>query len=162
MGLLAESAIGYLSALEFGAHLTPLLGLILRPLRSLTSSSGRPTVASACQDPLFKSAIAPSRRSLKQICGRSLPLIDPTWLTCQSLGVPILNSSRHERFAQLVASGKYSDMEAFRQAGYSASSAQQNAHRLSENEGVKARTEELRARNSEKCQLSSPGPRRPR
>ena len=45
-------------------------------------------------------------------------------------------------------------MEAFRQAGYSASSAQQNAHRLSENEGVKARTEELRARNSEKCQLS--------
>lgn len=45
-------------------------------------------------------------------------------------------------------------MEAFRQAGYSASSAQQNAHRLSENEGVKARIEELRARNSEKCQLS--------
>ena len=45
-------------------------------------------------------------------------------------------------------------MEAFRQAGYSASSAQQNAHRLSENEGVKARIEELRARNAEKCQLS--------
>jgi terminase small subunit-like protein len=45
-------------------------------------------------------------------------------------------------------------MKAFRQAGYSASSAQQNAHRLSENEGVKARIAELSARNAEKCQLS--------
>jgi Terminase small subunit len=36
----------------------------------------------------------------------------------------------------------------------SASSAQQNAHGLSENEGVKARIAELRARNAEKCQLS--------
>jgi hypothetical protein len=42
-----------------------------------------------------------------------LPFIDPAWLTCQSLGVPILNNSRHERFAQLVANGKHSDMEAF-------------------------------------------------
>jgi hypothetical protein len=32
--------------------------------------------------------------------------------------MPILEDARHERFAQLVASGKCSDMEAFRQAGY--------------------------------------------
>src|SRR4029450_6168622 len=113
------------SALEFGAYFDPLLGLSLRPLRSLTSSRGRLTVASACQDPLFPSAIAPSRGSLKQICGRSLPFIDPTWLTCQSLGVPILNNARHERFAQLVASGKHSDMEGFRQAGHAGEGARE-------------------------------------
>ncbi|HEY5741571.1 MAG TPA: terminase small subunit [Terrimicrobiaceae bacterium] len=44
-------------------------------------------------------------------------------------------------------------MEAFKRAGYSASSAQQNAHRLSENEGVKARIAELRAQNAEKCEM---------
>ena len=60
------------------------------------------------------------------------------------LGHAILQNARHERFAQLVASGKYSDMEAFKQAGYSANSAQQNAHGLSENEGVKARIAELK------------------
>ena len=68
--------------------------------------------------------------------------------------MPILQNARHERFAQLVASGKYSDMEAFKQAGYSASSAQQNAHRLSENEGVKARIAELKGRNAEKCEMA--------
>jgi hypothetical protein len=68
--------------------------------------------------------------------------------------VPILNNSRHERFAQLVASGKHSDMEVFRQAGHADESAHQNACRLRANESVAARIEELRARNAEKCQLS--------
>ena len=36
----------------------------------------------------------------------------------------------------------------------SASSAQQNAHRLSENEGVKARIAELKDRNAEKCAMA--------
>ena len=70
------------------------------------------------------------------------------------LGHAILQNARHERFAQLVASGKYSDMEAFKQAGYSANSAQQNAHGLSENEGVKARIAELKVRNAEKCEMA--------
>ena len=39
-------------------------------------------------------------------------------------------------------------------AGYSAKSAKQNAHRLSENEGIKARIAELRAQNAEKYQMS--------
>ena len=39
-------------------------------------------------------------------------------------------------------------------AGYSAKSAKQNAHRFSENEGIKARIAELRAQNAEKYQMS--------
>ena len=66
--------------------------------------------------------------------------------------MPILANSRHERFAQLVASGK-SELSSFVEAGYSAKSARQNAHRLSENEGVKARIAELRGRNAEKCEM---------
>ena len=71
-----------------------------------------------------------------------------------SAGMPILGNPRHERFAQLVASGKHSVMEAFKQAGYADESAHQNACRLRANESVAARIEELRARNAEKCQLS--------
>ena len=68
--------------------------------------------------------------------------------------MPFLQNARHERFAQLVASGKHSDMEAFKQAGYADESAHQNACRLRANESVAARIVELRARNAEKCQLS--------
>ena len=68
--------------------------------------------------------------------------------------MPILENARHECFAQLVASGKHSDMEAFSRAGYAKESAHQNACRLRANESVAARIEELRARNAEKCQLS--------
>jgi hypothetical protein len=68
--------------------------------------------------------------------------------------MPILQNARHERFAQLVASGKHSDMEAFKQARYADESGHLNACRLRANESVAARIEELRARNAEKCQLS--------
>jgi phage terminase small subunit len=68
--------------------------------------------------------------------------------------MPFLQNTRHERLAQLVASGKHSDMEAFKQAGYANESAHQNACRLRANESVAARIEELRARNAEKCRLS--------
>ena len=60
--------------------------------------------------------------------------------------MPILQNARHEHFAQLVASGKHSDMEAFKQAGYADESAHQNVCRLRANESVVARIEELRAR----------------
>ena len=80
--------------------------------------------------------------------------IDATELACESWAMPLLQNARHERFAQLVASGKHSVMEAFKQAGYSDESAHQNACRLRANESVAARIEELRARNAEKCQLS--------
>ena len=80
--------------------------------------------------------------------------IDAIELLCESSAMPILQNARHERFAQLVASGKHSDMEAFKQAGYADESAHQNACRLRANESVAARIEELRARNAEKCQLS--------
>jgi hypothetical protein len=80
--------------------------------------------------------------------------IDATELLRGSSAMPILQNARHERLAQLVASGKHSDMEAFKQAGYADESAHQNACRLRANESVAARIEELRARNAEKCQLS--------
>jgi hypothetical protein len=67
--------------------------------------------------------------------------------------MPILANPRHERFAQLVVSGKHSDMEAFRLVGYSETGSG-NAARLRVNESVAARIEELRARNAEKCQFS--------
>ena len=69
-------------------------------------------------------------------------------------GMPALRNCRQEQFAQLVASGKHSDMEAFKQAGYADESAHKSACRLRANESVAARIEELRARNAEKCQLS--------
>jgi hypothetical protein len=68
--------------------------------------------------------------------------------------MPILANPRHDRFAQLVASGKFSHSEAFRQAGYAENGAKENASRLMTNDNVSARIEELRARNAEKCQLS--------
>ncbi|HEY5742319.1 MAG TPA: terminase small subunit [Terrimicrobiaceae bacterium] len=67
--------------------------------------------------------------------------------------MPILANAKHELFSQLVASGK-SEMSAFAEAGYSARSAKQNAHRLSENEGIKARIAELKGRTAEKCEAT--------
>jgi hypothetical protein len=67
--------------------------------------------------------------------------------------MPILENARHERFAQLVASGKHSDTEAFRLVGYS-ETGKGNAARLRDNESIAVGIEELHAQNAEKCQLS--------
>jgi phage terminase small subunit len=53
-------------------------------------------------------------------------------------------NARQEKFAQLIASGGISQVEAYKQAGYSPKSAESLAHRLIENDGVKARIAELR------------------
>ena len=58
--------------------------------------------------------------------------------------MPVLKNQRHELFARLVTEGK-SDIDAYTGAGFSERSAKSNAHRLRENEGVKARIEELLA-----------------
>lgn len=59
-------------------------------------------------------------------------------------------SVRHERFAVLVAAGTPA-MVAYEKAGYvGGSNAEKNAHRLTENEGVKARISEIRAAASQK------------
>jgi Terminase small subunit len=55
----------------------------------------------------------------------------------------VLSSSKHERFAQLVAKG-VSATEAYVSAGYSKSNAQSNASRLSANELVLARIKQLK------------------
>jgi hypothetical protein len=68
--------------------------------------------------------------------------------------MPLLKNPRHERFAQLVASGKLSHAEAFRQAGYAETGAKEKASRLMTNDNVAARSAELRTQNAEQCQMS--------
>src|ERR1039457_6152143 len=56
--------------------------------------------------------------------------------------MPVLSSSKYERFAQLVAKG-VSATEAYISAGYSKANAHSNAARLSANEPISARIKEL-------------------
>jgi Terminase small subunit len=91
---------------------------------------------------------------LKQMgsLGGNLRQLTPLGLRA-NFSAMVLDNARHERFAQLVSDGK-SEMASFAEAGYSAKSAKQNAHRLSENEGVKARIAELQARAEANCDLT--------
>jgi phage terminase small subunit len=65
--------------------------------------------------------------------------------------MPTLRNPRHEKFAQLVASGMTAQA-AFTQAGYSAP---QNAPRLRSNELVAKRIEELQVRNERKAEIAA-------
>jgi hypothetical protein len=65
--------------------------------------------------------------------------------------MPVLKNPRHERFAQLVASG-ISANAAFTQVGYKGP---QNSPRLSRNELVARRIEELQARNERKAEMAA-------
>lgn len=58
----------------------------------------------------------------------------------------MVNNPRHEQFAQGIASG-LSAVQAYQQAGFSGRSAEANAYRLMENDGVRARIAELRREN---------------
>lgn len=63
-----------------------------------------------------------------------------------------LENARHERFAQLVASGK-SATQAYAEAGYSAKDADTAGPRLSGNVGVAARIAALKAAQADKCEF---------
>jgi hypothetical protein len=65
--------------------------------------------------------------------------------------MPVLKNPRHERFAQLVASG-ISANAAFSQVGYKGP---QNSPRLRNNELVAKRIEELQARNERKAEMAA-------
>jgi hypothetical protein len=65
--------------------------------------------------------------------------------------MPVLKNPRHERFAQLIASGIAANA-AFTQVGYKAP---QNSPRLSRNELVAKRIEELQARNERKAEMAA-------
>jgi hypothetical protein len=68
--------------------------------------------------------------------------------------MPTLKNSRHERFAQLRASGK-SGSEAYRIIiGKDARNADVHADQLASQPGVRERIEELKAESSAKCSLS--------
>lgn len=62
-----------------------------------------------------------------------------------------LDNSRHEKFSQLVASGK-SDLAAYVEAGFSKSNAKGNACRLRENQGVLQRIRSLRQKSVAKVE----------
>jgi phage terminase small subunit len=65
--------------------------------------------------------------------------------------MPTLRNPKHEKFAQLVASGMTAQA-AFTQAGYPSP---QNAPRLRNNELVDKRIEELQARNERKAEMAA-------
>jgi hypothetical protein len=65
--------------------------------------------------------------------------------------MPVLRNPRHERFAQLVASGIAANAE-FTQVGYKGP---QNSPRLRRNELVAKRIEELQARNERKAEMAA-------
>ena len=65
--------------------------------------------------------------------------------------MPVLRNPKHEKFAQLVASG-ITAQAAFTQAGYPSP---QNAPRLRNNALVAKRIEELQARNEKKAELAA-------
>ena len=62
--------------------------------------------------------------------------------------MPVLANSRHEHFAQSVATG-LSIVRAYTSAGYSKNSAASNAARIRGNEGVSARIADLKTTNAE-------------
>ena len=65
--------------------------------------------------------------------------------------MPVLRNPKHEKFAQLVASGMTAQA-AFTQAGYQAP---QNAPRLRNSELVAKRIEELQTRNERKAEMAA-------
>jgi hypothetical protein len=68
--------------------------------------------------------------------------------------MPILKNPRHERFAQLRASGK-SGSDAYRTImGRDVKNADVHAAQLTSQPGVRERIEELKAESSAKCSLS--------
>ena len=62
-------------------------------------------------------------------------------------------NDRQRKFAEGVASG-LAAVEAYKQAGYSPRTAEANASRLMENDGVKAYLEELREENREMSRVN--------
>jgi Terminase small subunit len=58
--------------------------------------------------------------------------------------MPVLTSSKHEKFAQLVATG-VSATKAYVSAGYAKANARQNASRLITNDDILARIKEIQA-----------------
>ena len=65
--------------------------------------------------------------------------------------MPVLSNQRHERFAQGIAAGLSAE-DAYRTAGYAPD--RKNAHRLTTNDGVKARVEELLSRGAARAEVT--------
>jgi hypothetical protein len=62
----------------------------------------------------LKEAYTPGNRAIKILA--RLRKIDVIELACKFLAMPLLKNSRHELFAQLIASGTCSAAEAYRRA----------------------------------------------
>jgi phage terminase small subunit len=67
--------------------------------------------------------------------------------------MPVLSNPRHEKFAQLVASG-LSALQAYTNAGYRQRSAKGNATRFKENDGIARRIAEIQTENDHKSAMT--------
>jgi hypothetical protein len=67
--------------------------------------------------------------------------------------MPVLANCRHEKFAQLVATGM-SALQAYTTAGYRQRSAKGNATRFKENDGIARRIAEIQTENDRKSEMS--------
>ena len=67
--------------------------------------------------------------------------------------MPVLSNPRHEKFAQLVASG-LSALQAYSNAGYRQRSAKGNATRFKDNDGIARRIAEIQTENHRKSAMT--------
>lgn len=65
--------------------------------------------------------------------------------------MPILDDGRWEKYAQLLAAGELSDVDAHEAAGFKRNSG--NANRLKGNERIQARVEELKEASAERAEI---------
>jgi phage terminase small subunit len=70
--------------------------------------------------------------------------------------MPVLKNQRHERFAQEVAKG-VSAIKAYKVAGYAEATAHSNAARLMDNDGIRARIDELQGKVAAKTEVTIEG-----
>ncbi|HET9523856.1 MAG TPA: terminase small subunit [Terrimicrobiaceae bacterium] len=100
----------------------------------------------------LKKSIDTSNRAIKFFA--RLRKIDVTELACKFLAMPLLKNSRHELFAQLIASGTCSAAEAYRRAGGRTKNADVIACRWLRKVSIKEWIAELKGRAAEKCDMT--------
>ena len=100
----------------------------------------------------LKKAYTPGNRAIKFFA--RLRKIDVIELACKFLAMPLLKNSRHELFAQLIASGTCSAAEAYRRAGGRTKNADVIACRWLRKVSIKEGIAELKGRAAEKCDMT--------
>jgi hypothetical protein len=100
----------------------------------------------------LEEAYTPGNRAIKFFA--RLRKIDVIELACKFLAMPLLKNSRHELFAQLIASGTCSAAEAYRRSGGRTKNEDVIACRWLRKVSIKERIAELKGRAAEKCDMT--------